>query len=159
LEQPAVDRSARWTNHDRLRSLPHCPRRPGRFGRRPHLYRRTRAGLGLYLLGGRPPSRAPSIRSSVAGVPRLSEKRNPDMQTRAVMVTVGRTAVAVAAAVLWTAPLASAGSDFCNSLPPAQIRDCTCGSDNVPGTPEFQDCLHGNAAPKAPPADAPAPSP
>lgn len=73
------------------------------------------------------------------------------------MSKVGAVA-AVAGAVMWAAPPAWAGSDFCNSLPPAQIRDCTCGSDNVPGTQEFQDCLHGNAAPK-PPAEPPAPSP
>jgi len=81
------------------------------------------------------------------------------MKTRVLMADVGRAAAVLAAAVMWTAPSASAGSDFCNSLPPAQIRDCTCGSDNVPGTPEFQDCLHGNAAPKAPAAEPPAPSP
>jgi len=82
----------------------------------------------------------------------------PDMTTKALMTKFGTGAAALAAAVMWGAPSASAGSDFCNSLPPAQIRDCTCGSDNVPGTQEFKDCLHGNAAPK-PPADAPAPSP
>ena len=81
------------------------------------------------------------------------------MKTRVLLANVGGAATVVAAAVMGTAPSAWAGSDFCNSLPPAQIRDCTCGSDNVPGTQEYQDCLHGNAAPKAPPADAPAPSP
>jgi hypothetical protein len=81
------------------------------------------------------------------------------MKTRVVMVNVGRAAAVLAAAVMWTAPSASAGSDFCNSLPPAQIRDCTCGSDNAPGTQEYQDCLHGNAAPKAAAPESPAPSP
>ena len=81
------------------------------------------------------------------------------MKTRVLVANVVRAAAVLAAAVMWTAPSASAGSDFCNSLPPAQIRDCTCGSDNVPGTPEYQDCLHGNAAPKAPAAGPPAPSP
>ncbi len=75
------------------------------------------------------------------------------------MAKVGGAAAALAAAIMWTTPSAMAGSDFCNSLPPAQMRDCTCGSDNVPGTQEYQDCLHGNAAPKAPPAEPPAPSP
>ncbi|UMB68973.1 hypothetical protein [Mycobacterium paraterrae] len=80
------------------------------------------------------------------------------MTTRVWTTKVGAAAAAMAAAVMWAAPSAWAGSDFCNSLPPAQIRDCTCGSDNVPGTQEFKDCLHGNAAPK-PPAEPPAPTP
>lgn len=75
------------------------------------------------------------------------------------MVMVGRAAAAMVAAVLSAAPSASAGSDFCNSLPPAQIRDCTCGADNVPGTQEYQDCLHGVAAPQGPAGAPPAPSP
>src|SRR6478736_5634289 len=75
----------------------------------------------------------------------LPEKRNPNMKTRVLMATVGGAAAALAAGVMWTAPSVSAGSDFCNSLPtPAQVRDCSCGSDNVPGTQEYQDCLHGN---------------
>jgi hypothetical protein len=83
------------------------------------------------------------------------------MKTRVLMATVGGAAAALAAGVMWTAPLASAGSDFCNSLPPAQVHDCSCGADNVPGTPEYQQCLHGNAAApgpaSAPPPASPAP--
>jgi hypothetical protein len=74
---------------------------------------------------------------------------------------VGGAAAALAAGVMWTAPSATA-SDFCDSLGvPAQIRDCNCGAENVPGTPEYQACLHGAAAPgpASPPAPAPAPSP
>ena len=76
------------------------------------------------------------------------------MTTRVLMVTVGAAAAALAAGVMWTAPSASAGSDFCNSLPtPAQVHDCSCGADNVPGSQEFQQCLYGNpAAPGNPPA-------
>jgi hypothetical protein len=77
------------------------------------------------------------------------------MTTRALPATVGRAAAVLVAGAMLTAPSASAGSDFCNSLPPAQVRDCTCGSDNVPGTPEYQDCLHGVVAPQAPPAPSP----
>jgi hypothetical protein len=77
------------------------------------------------------------------------------MKTKVSTATVGRAALALTVGVLWAAPTASAGSDFCNSLPPAQIRDCSCGSDNVPGTQEYKDCLAGKVTP--PPADAPAP--
>ncbi len=79
------------------------------------------------------------------------------MKTRALMATVSGAAAALAAGVMWTAPSASAGSDFCNSLPPAQVHDCSCGADNVPGTPEYQDCLHPGAAPKVPATPAPEP--
>lgn len=74
------------------------------------------------------------------------------MKTRVLMAAVGGAAAALVAGFTWTAPSASAGSDFCNSLGnPAQVRDCNCGSDNVPGSPEYQQCLHGNAAAPAPP--------
>jgi hypothetical protein len=80
------------------------------------------------------------------------------MMARVLMAMVGGAAAAVTAGVMWTAPSASA-SDFCDSLGnPAQIHDCNCGSDNAPGSPEYQQCLHGAAAaPK--PADPPAPAP
>jgi hypothetical protein len=81
------------------------------------------------------------------------------MKTRVLMATVGGAAAALAAGVMWTAPSASAGSDFCDSLAnPAQIHDCNCGADNVPGTPEYQQCLHGTAATPGP-ASSPAPAP
>jgi hypothetical protein len=81
------------------------------------------------------------------------------MKTRVLMATVGGAAAALAAGVMWTAPSASAGSDFCNSLPtPAQVHDCSCGADNVPGTQEYQQCLHGNAAAPGP-ASSPPPAP
>jgi hypothetical protein len=83
------------------------------------------------------------------------------MKMRVLRATVGGAAAALAAGVMWTAPSASAGSDFCNSLPPAQVHDCSCGADNVPGTDEYQQCLHPNAAApgpaKSPPAVPPAP--
>jgi hypothetical protein len=47
------------------------------------------------------------------------------MKTRVLMATVGGAAAALTAGVMWTAPSASAGSDFCNSLPPAQVHDCS----------------------------------
>jgi hypothetical protein len=78
------------------------------------------------------------------------------MTTRALMFMVGRAAAVLAAGAMLTAPSASAGSDFCNSLPPAQIRDCTCGADYAPGTQEYGDCLKGILVP---PVDAPPPSP
>ena len=83
------------------------------------------------------------------------------MKTRVLMATVGGAAAALAAGVMWTAPSASAGSDYCDSLAtPAQVHDCNCGFDNAPGSQEFQQCLYGNAAapgrvaspPPAPPA-------
>jgi hypothetical protein len=80
------------------------------------------------------------------------------MKTRILTATVGGAAAALAAGVMWTAPSASA-SDFCDSLGvPAQVRDCNCGADNVPGTDEYQQCLHPNAAapkPATPPPPAP----
>jgi hypothetical protein len=83
------------------------------------------------------------------------------MTTRILMATIGGAAAALVAGVTWTAPLASAGSDFCDSLGnPAQIHDCNCGSDNAPGSPEYQQCLHGAAAapkPDNPPPPAPSP--
>jgi hypothetical protein len=83
------------------------------------------------------------------------------MMTRLVTATIYGATAAAAAAVLWTAPPASA-SDFCDSLGnPAQVHDCNCGAENVPGTPEYQACLHGVAAPgpagSPPPAAPPAP--
>jgi hypothetical protein len=81
------------------------------------------------------------------------------MKTRVLTAAVGGAAAALAAGVMWTAPSASAGSDFCNSLPPAQIHDCSCGADNVPGTDEYQQCLHPNAAPGPAKSPSPAPSP
>jgi len=80
------------------------------------------------------------------------------MKAKILRAAVGGAAAALAAGVMWVAPSASAGSDFCNSLPPAQVHDCSCGADNVPGTDEYQQCLHPNAAApaKSPPA-APAP--
>jgi len=81
------------------------------------------------------------------------------MKSRVLMATVGGAAAALASGVMWTAPSASAGSDFCDSLAnPAQIHDCNCGADNVPGTPEYQQCLHGTAATPGP-ASSPAPAP
>src|ERR1700753_527552 len=78
------------------------------------------------------------------------------MKTRVLMATVGGAAAALAAGVMWTAPSASAGSDFCNSLPtPEQIHDCSCGADNVPGTQEYQQCLHGHAAAPGPASSPP----
>jgi hypothetical protein len=78
------------------------------------------------------------------------------MTSRVLRTTVGCAAAALAAGVLWTAPSASA-SDFCNSLPPSQARDCNCGADNVPGTPDYQQCVHGTAATPGPAGPAPAP--
>ena len=78
------------------------------------------------------------------------------MTTRALLTTVGRAAAVLTAGAMLTAPSASAGSDFCNSLPPTQIRDCTCGADYAPGTQEYQDCLKGVLQP---PVDPTAPSP
>jgi hypothetical protein len=81
------------------------------------------------------------------------------MRSRVLAAAVGGAAAALAAGVMWTAPSASA-SDFCDSLGnPAQIHDCNCGSDNAPGSPEYQACLHGTAAVPGPPAEPPAPSP
>ena len=81
------------------------------------------------------------------------------MKTRVLMATVGGAAAALAAGVMWTAPSASASSDFCDSLPPAQVHDCNCGADNVPGTQEYQQCLHGTAAVPGPASSPPPPAP
>ncbi|WIM86049.1 hypothetical protein PT015_14055 [Candidatus Mycobacterium wuenschmannii] len=65
------------------------------------------------------------------------------MKTRVLLSA----AALAAGAFVFTAPSASA-SDFCDSLGnPAQIHDCNCGSDNHPGTPEYQQCLHGGPVP------------
>ena len=67
------------------------------------------------------------------------------MKTRVLMATT-----ALAAAVMWTAPTASADADFCNSLgKPQQVRECNCGFNFAPGTQELQDCMAGR--PVAPP--------
>ncbi|BBZ46883.1 hypothetical protein MPRM_41640 [Mycobacterium parmense] len=59
---------------------------------------------------------------------------------------------ALAAAVTWTAPSAPATTPYCDSLPPRDARECNCGFDFAPGTPELHDCLYGNAgAPKPSP--------
>jgi hypothetical protein len=72
------------------------------------------------------------------------------MKTRVLMATVG----AAAAAFMWTAPSASADTDFCNSLPkPQEAHECNCGFDFAPGTQELQDCMAGKAV--APPPTQP----
>ena len=72
------------------------------------------------------------------------------MKTRVLMATVGASA-ALAAGVMWNAPSASAGTPFCDSLPNAQqAHECNCGFDFAPNSPEFDGCLHGNAAAPAP---------
>src|ERR1700743_3756973 len=88
----------------------------------------------------------------------LPENRNPNMKTSVLMATVGAAAAALAAGVMWIAPTASACSEFFYLLPPAQIHDCSCGADNVPGTQQYQQCLHGTAAAPGP-ASSPAPAP
>jgi hypothetical protein len=65
------------------------------------------------------------------------------MKTRVLMATVGAAAAALAAGVLWTAPSASAGTPYCDSLPPKQAHDCNCGFDFAPGSQEFNDCMSG----------------
>jgi len=120
----------------------------------------TAAAIGVHVTSATFSSRPYDSASATSGggVPWSSEKRNPSMKTRILRATVGGAAAALAAGVMWTAPSASAGSDFCNSLPPSQVHDCSCGADNVPGTDEYQQCLHPNAAaPK--PADSPPPAP
>ncbi|WP_157900618.1 hypothetical protein [Mycobacterium rhizamassiliense] len=74
------------------------------------------------------------------------------MKTRVVMTTVGAAAAALAAAVMWTVPSASAGTDFCNGLPNAQqARECNCGFDFAPGSQELQDCMAGKPVTPPPP--------
>jgi hypothetical protein len=46
------------------------------------------------------------------------EKRNLNMKTRVLMATVGTVTAALAAGVMWIAPSASAGTPYCDSLPP-----------------------------------------
>jgi hypothetical protein len=98
--------------------------------------------------------------TSGSRVPSSSTEKESNMKRRVLTVTVGGAAAALAVGVMWTAPSASA-SDFCDSLGvPAQVRDCNCGADNVPGTDEYQLCLHGKVAapgPASPPAPAPPP--
>lgn len=78
------------------------------------------------------------------------------MKTRVLMATVGAAATALAAGVMWTAPSASAGTDYCNSLGnPQQTHECNCGFDFAPGTQEFQDCMAGNPAVAPPPPPQP----
>jgi hypothetical protein len=73
------------------------------------------------------------------------------MKARVWMAAFGAAAAALAAGVMWTAPSASAGSDFCNALPPKDARDCNCGFDFAPGSQELQDCLAGKPVAPAPP--------
>ena len=84
------------------------------------------------------------------------------MKTRVLMATVGAAAAALAAGVMWTAPSASAGTPYCDGLPPRDAHECNCGFDFAPGSQELHDCVYGNAAaPAAPgaPAAPDAPSP
>jgi hypothetical protein len=74
------------------------------------------------------------------------EKRNPTMKTRVLMATLGAVA-ALAAGVTWNAPLASADTPYCDTLPPKAAYDCNCGANFEPGSQEFHDCLYGNAVP------------
>ena len=68
------------------------------------------------------------------------------MKARVLMAAVGAAAATLAAAVVWTTPSASAGTDFCNSLPkPQQVQECNCGFDFAPGSQELQDCTAGKA--------------
>ncbi len=78
------------------------------------------------------------------------------MKTTVLAASLGAAAAVLAGGVIWAAPSASAGSDFCNSLPASQARECNCGFDNIPGSQEYQQCLHGNAV--APPPASPAPA-
>jgi hypothetical protein len=54
------------------------------------------------------------------------------MKTRVLMATVGAAAAALAASVMWTAPSASAGTDYCNALPTPQqggiVKTCGLGA-------------------------------
>ena len=80
------------------------------------------------------------------------------MKTRVLMATVGTVTAAFAAGVMWTAPLASADTPYCDSLPPKQVHECNCGFNFSPGSQDYHDCLYGNAAPaRTAPAPAPAP--
>jgi hypothetical protein len=74
------------------------------------------------------------------------------MKARRLTAAVSAVAAAVAAGVMWTAPLASAGTPFCDSLgKPDQIRECNCGFDFVPSSQDYRDCLAGRAVAPAPP--------
>ena len=79
------------------------------------------------------------------------------MKTRVLMATVGAAAAALAAGVMWTAPSASAGTDYCDALPPKDAHECNCGFDFAPGSQELHDCLSGNAAVVPAPPAAPSP--
>ncbi|BBZ41371.1 hypothetical protein [Mycobacterium conspicuum] len=74
------------------------------------------------------------------------------MKARVLMAALGAAATALAAGVMWTVPSASAGTDYCNTLPnPQQIHECNCGFDFAPGSQEFHDCMAGNPMAPAPP--------
>jgi hypothetical protein len=75
------------------------------------------------------------------------------MKARVLMATA-----VLAAAVIGTAPSASANTPYCDSLAPKDARECNCGFDFAPGSPELHDCLYGNAVAPAP-KPGPAPSP
>jgi len=75
------------------------------------------------------------------------------MKARVLMATA-----VLAAAVLGAAPSASANTPYCDSLAPKDARECNCGFDFAPGSPELHDCLYGNAVAPAP-KPGPAPSP
>lgn len=64
---------------------------------------------------------------------------------------------ALAAAVMWTAPAASANTPYCDSLAPRDAHECNCGFDFAPGSPELHACMYGNAAAPSPNAG-PSPS-
>jgi hypothetical protein len=66
------------------------------------------------------------------------------------MATVGAAAAALAAGVMWTAPSASADTDYCNALSPRDAHECNCGFDFAPGSQELQQCLSGNAVAPGP---------
>jgi hypothetical protein len=72
------------------------------------------------------------------------------MNTRVLTATVGAAAAALAAGVMWTAPSASADTDYCNALPPRDAHECNCGFDFAPGSQELQQCLAGNAVTPGP---------
>ncbi|OBH30808.1 hypothetical protein A5692_18485 [Mycobacterium sp. E342] len=67
------------------------------------------------------------------------------MKAKLLVAMFGAAAAILAAGVMWTAPSVSADSDFCNSLPAKDARDCNCGFNFAPGSPELQQCLSGNA--------------
>ncbi|BBX61015.1 hypothetical protein MSAS_01890 [Mycobacterium saskatchewanense] len=73
------------------------------------------------------------------------------MKPRVLMAAVGVAAATLTAGVVWTAPSASAGTPYCDSLPPRDARECNCGFDFAPGSQELHDCLYGAAvAPQKP---------